>query len=251
VNRFFTFFRLFLAVLAVVTLLFGARTMYHLLAATKWSTWATQWRDMFFTLLRVVVATLIGSLWAIPLGVYIGTHATWTRRLQPVVQVVASFPAPMVFPMVTFVLLRLGVSLQFGAMVLMLFASQWYLLFNVIAGAAMIPAQMKDVAQIFRLSGWKYWRNIILPAIFPSLVNGWITAAGGAWNASIVAETVRYGDQLLSANGIGADITLAANAADFPSLASGVMIMVVTVVLINRLLWSSLYRLAETRFRMD
>jgi NitT/TauT family transport system permease protein len=229
----------------------GARGIYHLLAATTLQDWAVHLRDTFFTFLRVIAATLLGSLWTIPLGVFIGTHPKWTSRLQPVVQVVASFPAPMVFPLITFVLMKAGVSFQFGAVVLMLFASQWYILFNVISGATLIPHQMLDVARIFRVSGFEYWRAIILPAIFPSLVNGWITAAGGAWNSCIVSEYVLYGGYELSATGIGAAITDATQRADFPRLAGATITMIATVVLLNRFFWGGLYRLAETRFKLE
>jgi len=133
----------------------------------------------------------------------------------------------------------------------MLFASQWYILFNVISGATRIPQQMVDLVSVFNVRGLNYWSAIILPAIFPSLVNGWITAAGGAWNASIVSEFVLYGNDQLTATGIGAAITKAAQAGDFPGLAAAILVMVTTVVLLNRIFWGALYRLAETRFRLD
>jgi len=234
-----------------LAVIYGLRSMGELFARTNWLTWFYHFRDTFFTLLRVAAAVILGSLWAIPLGVFIGTHPQWTRRFQPVVQVVASFPAPMLFPIITFLLIQCGVSLEFGAVVLMLFASQWYILFNVISGATLIPQQMIDVADIFHVKGLEYWKAIILPAIFPSLVNGWISAAGGAWNACIVAEFVPFGDSLLTATGIGASISGAAHEGDFPRLAGSIITMVLTVVLLNRFLWGSLYRLAETRFRLE
>ncbi len=242
---------IFFVAMGGVAFVFGIYSMVELVAATPGKTWLLHIRDTFFTLLRVTAATLLGALWAVPLGVFIGTHPTWTRRLQPVVQVVASFPAPMLFPLLTALFLHVHLSLETGAVVLMLFASQWYILFNVISGATLIPHSLIDVAAIFHVRGFHYWRAIILPAIFPSLVNGLITAAGGAWNASIVAEIVSYGEVSLSATGIGSSITRAAQAADFPSLAGGILVMVTTVVVLNRLLWGSLYRLAETKFRLD
>jgi NitT/TauT family transport system permease protein len=230
---------------------FGLRSLVRMGTAVDAATWGRALRATGWTLARVIGAVGIGSLWAIPLGVLIGTRPAWTQRLQPVVQVVASFPAPMLFPLLTFVLLRLGMGVEVGAMVLMLFACQWYILFNVIAGASAIPAQLVDVAQVFRLRGISAWRAVLLPAVFPSLVNGWITAAGGAWNASIVAEVVPWGPGAHHANGIGAMITAAAEIADFPRLAGAIGVMVTIVVVLNRFFWRNLYRLAESRYRLE
>ena len=199
----------------------------------------------------MTIAVIVGSLWTIPIGVFIGTHPVWTRRLQPLVQIVASFPAPMLFPILTLVMMRMGVNFEWGSIVLMLFASQWYILFNVISGATLIPRDLIDLGLLFRLSGLQHWRAIIIPAIFPSLVNGWITATGGAWNASIVAEFVQQGDQKLVATGIGASITQAAQSGNFPQLATGIVVMITLVVLLNRLFWGSLYKLAETKYRLE
>jgi NitT/TauT family transport system permease protein len=237
--------------LGLAALLVGMRTMGDLMIATPGHTWLLYLRDTFFTFLRVTAAVVIGSLWTVPVGVFIGTNPVWTQRMQPVVQIVASFPAPMLFPILASVLLSAGISMEFGAVVLMLFASQWYILFNVISGATQIPRQILDVAEVFQLRGWQYWRSIIFPAIFPSLLNGWITAAGGAWNACIVSEIVQYGDRSEVATGIGSAITQAAQAGNFPVLAGAILMMVTTVVLLNRFFWGSLYRLAETKYRFD
>lgn len=232
-------------------LFWGGLKAREILSATALSTWLVLLRDLFFTFLRVTLAVVLGSLWTVPVGVFIGTNPKWTNRLQPVVQVVASFPAPMLFPMIIWLLDALGIGIEFGATILMLFASQWYILFNVISGATRIPKEMIDLAGVFRLKGVAQWKAILFPAIFPSLVNGWITATGGAWNASIVAEYLKVDDRMLVATGIGAAITKAAETADFPALASGVLIMVTIVVLLNRFFWNNLYRLAETRYRME
>ncbi len=230
---------------------FGVKGIYELLGANPLTTWLLQLRDTFFTFLRVTATVLIGSLWTIPVGVFIGIHPVWTRRLQPVVQIVASFPAPMLFPMIIFGLEYFHIDLEIGSIALMLFASQWYILFNVISGASLIPAQLMDVAKIFRLQGRHYWTDFILPAIFPSLLNGWITAAGGAWNASVVSEIVTYQGRELIATGIGSSITKAAQLGNYAALAGGIVAMVTTVVVLNRVFWSILYRLAETRFRLE
>ena len=207
--------------------------------------------DTGLTLVRVCLAVVLGSLWAIPVGVLIGTRPTLTRRLQPVVQIVAAFPFPMLFPLIVLGMDRLGIRLEFGSIALLMLSSQWYILFNIISGASAIPASVMEIAELFRIRGWPYWKSIIFPAIFPSLVNGWVTAAGGAWNACIVAEWVQAGDRVHQARGIGAAITVSAGAADFAALASGITVLVVTVVLINRFLWGWLYHRAETRYKMD
>ncbi|MFM8315751.1 MAG: ABC transporter permease subunit, partial [Deltaproteobacteria bacterium] len=142
-------------------------------------------------------------------------------------------------------------NFEWGSIVLMLFASQWYILFNVISGATLIPRDLIDLGFLYRLSGWRQWKAIIIPSVFPSLVNGWITAAGGAWNASIVAELVQQGNQKLVATGVGSSITEAARSGNFPALATGIVVMMTVVVLLNRLLWGSLYKLAETKYRLE
>ena len=239
-----------LIVLGAVATAYGFINMYRLVAATTWQTWAFHLRDTFYTLLRVTLSTALGALWTVPLGVWIGTHPVWTRRLQPVVQVVV-VPAPMLFPILTAILIKLGVRLDYGSVLLMLFASQWYILFNVISGATLIPHQMWISRESSESKAGIIGRAWILPAIFPSLVNGLITAAGGSWNACIVAEVVRVGNSELVARGIGATITQAAQAGDFARLGGAVLIMVSTVVILNRLFWNRLYRLAETRFRLE
>jgi len=238
-------------ILGVLFFIWAGTQMYQLISATKPSEWLLQLRNTFLTFLRVTSAVLIGSLWTIPVGVFIGTHPQWTRRLQPLVQIVASFPAPMLFPILTLMMIRLGINFEWGSVVLMLFASQWYILFNVISGATLIPKELIDLGLLFRLNGVQQWRAIIFPSIFPSLVNGWITAAGGAWNASIVAELVQQGEHKLIATGVGSSITQAAQTSNFPQLATGIVVMITIVVLLNRLLWGSLYKLAETKYRLE
>ncbi|MCB9253881.1 MAG: ABC transporter permease subunit [Bdellovibrionaceae bacterium] len=240
-----------LGVGSVAIFLLGARALYGLLSAVSPVTWVVQLRDTFYTGLRVAAAVVLGSLWTIPVGVWIGSHPRWTNRLQPVVQVAAAFPAPMIFPLLAYALLRFSVPFEFGSVLLMLVGSQFYILFNVIAGATQIPHSLNEVAQGFGVRGWHYWRAIVLPAIFPSLVNGWITASGGAWNASIVSEYVTFDGKVLAATGIGTSITEAAQRGDFAELAGGIFVMVTVLVLINRFFWGWLYKLSETRYRMD
>lgn len=244
-------FRIAAILIGLAFLVWAGQHMYTLISVTKLSDWLVQLRNTFYTFLRVTAAVILGSLWTIPTGVFIGTHPIWTRRLQPLVQVVASFPAPMLFPILTLLMVRLGFNFEWGSIILMLFASQWYILFNVISGATLIPRELIDLGLLFRLTGFQQWKTIILPSVFPSLVNGWITAAGGAWNASIVAELVQQGDLKLVATGVGSSITEAAQTSNFPQLATGVVVMITVVVLLNRLLWGTLYKLAETKYRLE
>jgi len=190
----------------------------------------------------------LGTLWALPAGIAIGISPRLSRALQPVVQVMASFPAPMLFPAVVAALTALGVSLDWGSVLLMLLGTQWYILFNVIAGAMAIPSDMQEAAVTFGLRGWRRFVTLSAPAVFPYLVTGWVTAAGGAWNASIVSEFVTFRGHVLAANGLGARISVAAAQADIPALAASVAVMAAVVVLFNRTVWRRLYRLAEQRF---
>ena len=163
---------------------------------------------------------------------------------------VASFPAPMLFPAVVALLAAAGVGIGWGSVLLMLLGTQWYILFNVVAGAMAIPADLREAARIYRLGTWDRMRALYLPAIFPYLVTGWVTAAGGAWNASIVSEYVSYGGKEIAADGLGARISVAAAAGDLPVLAGSVAVMAVVVVLFNRLVWRRLHAVAEERFSL-
>lgn len=216
---------------------------------------AERWRDILssagWTLGRVLLSTLLGTLWALPAGLAIGLSPRLSRVLQPVVQVVASFPAPMLFPAVIAGLRALGVGLGWGSVLLMLLGTQWYILFNVIAGAMAIPADLLEAAKAYRLTRWERFRGVYGPAVFTYLVTGWVTATGGAWNASIVAEYVTFQGTAVSANGLGAQISLAAEKADFPALAASVVTMSALVVLFNRAVWRRLYALAERRFSLN
>jgi NitT/TauT family transport system permease protein len=203
------------------------------------------------TLARVVVATALGTLWTVPAGLAIGLSPRLSRVLQPIVQIAASFPAPMLFATVLGVLGVLGVPLGLGSLVLMVMGTQWYILFNVIAGASTIPADLREAATTYRILGWQRFRTLYLPAIFPFLVTGWVTAMGGAWNASIVSEYVTYQHQVHSTIGLGALISAAADQKDMPLLAASVATMAVVVVGINRTLWRRLYRVAETRYALN
>jgi len=203
------------------------------------------------TLVRTFAALLIGTLWTVPLGVRVGLNPRLARRAQPLVQMAASIPATALFPVLLLVFIGLPGGLNVAAVALMLLGTQWYLLFNVIAGAQSIPSDLREAAAIYQLSGWRRWRTLILPAIFPYLITGLITATGGAWNASIVSEYVTFGNQTYETVGLGALIADAANGARFDRLAAGTIAMAALVLTINRLLWRRLFAVAEQRYHLD
>ncbi len=199
---------------------------------------------------RVIVLVIVATLIWVPIGVWIGLNPKVSRLAQPVVQVLASFPANFLFPIATAVLVSTGISLNWGGIVLMSLGAQWYILFNVIAGASSVPNDLREAAANLQLPRALWWRRLILPAIFPSYVTGGITAAGGAWNASIVAEVVSYGSITLVATGLGAYISQATSAGDSPRILIGVLVMSFYVVSLNRLFWRRLYALAQRRYSL-
>lgn len=203
------------------------------------------------TFLRVNVSLLIASAWTIPAGVAIGFHPRLARIAQPLAQIAASVPATALFPILLLAIVRLGGGLGIGSIALMLLGTQWYILFNVIAGAMAIPSDLREVADVFNLSSGERWRTVILPGIFPYLITGLVTASGGAWNASIVAEYFHIKEQTLSTLGLGAEISRATDTGNFPLLLLATIVMALMVVTVNRLVWRPLYHLAETRFRLD
>jgi NitT/TauT family transport system permease protein len=203
------------------------------------------------TLLRVVAALALGTLWTIPVGVAIGLSPRLAKLAQPLVQIAASVPATALFPIVMLGLIRAGGGLGLGSIVLLLLGTQWYILFNVIAGAMAIPTDLKEASALFRLGSRQRWRTLILPAIFPYLVTGLVTASGGAWNASIVAEYFRLKDQTYTTIGLGAAISSATEAGNFELLLASTVVMALVVVTINRVVWRRLYRLASERYTLD
>ncbi|MCT9093401.1 ABC transporter permease subunit [Streptomyces sp. ASQP_92] len=202
------------------------------------------------TLARVVVLVAAATVVWVPIGVWIGFSPRLTRIAQPVVQVLASFPANFLFPLAVWFFLKTGLSIDVGGILLMALGAQWYILFNTIAGAMSIPADLREAMDDLGVRGLRRWKRLILPGVFPAYVTGGITASGGAWNASIVAEVVTFGGTTLTATGLGAYIAKATAAGDFPHLLAGVAVMSLYVVGLNRLLWHRLYRLADTRFAL-
>ena len=203
------------------------------------------------TFLRVNTALILGALWTVPVGVAIGSSPRFARIAQPLVQMAASVPATALFPIILLFLLRLRGGLEIAAMLLMLLGTQWYILFNVIAGAMAIPTDLKEAARIFHFGSWDRWRLLILPGIFPYLVTGLVTASGGAWNASIVAEYFHFQGRIVSTAGLGSTISGASDSGHFDLLLASTLVMATVVVLINRLLWRRLYRLASSRFKLE
>ncbi|MEU7576254.1 ABC transporter permease subunit [Streptomyces sp. NPDC041068] len=196
---------------------------------------------------RVMVLVVFSTLVWVPIGAWIGMNPKVNRIAQPIVQVLASFPSNFLFPLAVVVLGASGISLNWGAIALMALGAQWYVLFNVIAGASSIPGDLREAADDLGLRGWLRWQKLILPAVFPSYTTGALAASGGAWNASIPGELVSYGTTTLTAVGIGAYITQATDSGDFARNVLGAVLMSVYVVIINRLLWRRLYRFAQRR----
>ena len=202
------------------------------------------------TLLRVAIMVVAATLIWTPIGVRIGFNPRLARIAQPLVQIGASFPANLIFPVAVLIFLRLHVNFEWGSILLIALGTQWYILFNVIAGASAVPGDLREAALVFRLRGWTLWRTLILPAIFPAWVTGALTAAGGAWNASIVAEVASWGTHKLTAHGLGAYVAAATEKGDWPAIIFGIATMSAIVVLLNRLVWRPLYALAEGRYRL-
>ena len=235
----------------VLALMGGAWALIQILHHLPLDEWGRILGAGGVTLARVIASTAIGTLWAVPAGLAIGLNPRLSRMLQPVIQITASFPAPMLFPLVVGGLSLAGIPLGWGSILLMLMGTQWYILFNVIAGATAIPSDLKEAAQTYHLSRWRRFRTLYLPVVLPYLVTGWVTAAGGAWNASIVSEYVIYKGEGLTTWGLGSTISQAAEKADLPLLTASVVVMALIVVLINRTLWQRLYHLTEERFSLS
>jgi NitT/TauT family transport system permease protein len=203
------------------------------------------------TFLRVNLSLLLAAAWTIPVGVAIGSRPQLARVAQPLAQILASVPATALFPVILLALVRLGGGMGLGSIALMLLGTQWYILFNVIAGAMAIPTDLKEVATLFRFSKVERWKKVILPGIFPFLITGMVTASGGAWNASIFAEYFTLNGKALKTLGLGEQINEATANGQFPIILLGTILISLMVVTTNRLLWRRLYRLAETRYRLD
>lgn len=207
--------------------------------------------DGLMTAIRVVVAITFSSLVWIPLGILIGLNPRATQIVQPIAQFLAAFPMNLIFPVVVWMILRFGLNINVWATPLMVLGAQWYILFNVIAGAALIPKNLHHAVGTLSVRGWLWWRRLMLPGVFPYYITGAITAAGAAWNVSIIAEVVSWGKTQLSATGLGAYIVKVSTEGDFPRLALGIVIMSLYVIAFNRIIWRPLYNLAESRYKLN
>jgi NitT/TauT family transport system permease protein len=203
------------------------------------------------TFLRVNASLLISAAWTIPVGVAIGMNPKIARLVQPLAQVLASVPATAFFPILLIGLVKIGGGLGIGSIALMLLGTQWYILFNVIAGAMSIPSDLREVSTLFHFTRWQRWTKLILPGIFPYLITGMITASGGAWNASVMAEYSHVKDRTLETIGLGAQIDAATDSGQFAILLLATIMISLIVVTMNRLVWRRLYRLAETRYKLE
>jgi len=237
-----------------------------LVAVVIWAAWSViayirarlGWPDLeeavaegFITFFRVVVLIAIASLIWVPVGVYVGLRPALAERVQPIAQFLAAFPANVLFPFVVAGIATYHLNPDIWLSPLIVLGTQWYILFNVIAGASVFPSDLSEASTLYRLKRWQWWRKVILPGIFPYYVTGALTASGGSWNASIIAEVVSWGDTKLQAHGLGAYIANATAAGDFHRVVLGVGVMSVFVVVVNRVLWRRLYALADRRLRLD
>jgi len=242
---------LLLAFAALAVVAWGAMQAVLMLRTVSWPDLKLLFEGAAATFLRVNAALLISAAWTIPVGVAIGLNPRLSRIVQPTAQVLASIPATAFFPIILIGLVRIGGGLGIGSIALMLLGTQWYILFNVIAGAMSIPSDLREVASLYRFTRWQRWTRLILPGIFPYLITGMVTASGGAWNASVYAEYSHLKDSTLQTIGLGAEISSATDSGRFPIILLATILISLMVVTMNRLVWRRLYRLAETRYKLE
>jgi NitT/TauT family transport system permease protein len=240
----------FSALLALVVIAIIKIFTYLIYSPTKIN-WCELTKAGGRTLVRVLLSTMIGTLWALPAGLAIGLSTRLSRIFQPIVQIAASFPAPILFPLIIATLIKFNIGYNSGCILLMLLGTQWYILFNVIAGAMAIPNDLREVATSFNFSRWQRLKSLYLPAIFSYLLTGWVTASGGAWNASIIAEYYNTGTMAFKPSGLGTIISSAAYNGDYTTLVAGTLLMSIIVIAFNKLVWKPCYALACTRYSMD
>jgi NitT/TauT family transport system permease protein len=205
----------------------------------------------FYTLLRVLILLFLATIVWVPIGVYIGLRPRLAEKIQPLAQFLAAFPANVVFPIAVILILRWHLNPDIWLSFLIIFGTQWYILFNVVGGASAFPNDLREVAANFRIGGLDWWMKVVLPGVFPYYITGALTASGGSWNAAIVAEYVKWGDDTVKANGIGAYIAEATAAGDYSKIVLGVATMSIFVICLNRTLWRPLSNFAQRRLRLD
>jgi len=236
---------------AMSGLAYAVVKMLSLAVSVSWSDLRTIVLGAGATFLRVEFVLALAALWTIPVGIAIGLHPRLSAIAQPIAQIAASVPATALFPIILVVLIRVGGGLGIGSVVLLLLGTQWYILFNVIAGATAIPTDLKEVCDVYQFKRVQRWRRLFLPGVFPYLITGFVTASGGAWNASIVAEYFHFRGQTISTVGLGGVISQATDSGNFRTLMAATLVMAMIVVTINRVLWRRLYALASTRFKLE
>ena len=237
-----------------IVIVAAAWTSVKVIQMTAPSLHLSDLRTVFFdgllTMLRVAVLIAIATIIWVPIGIWVGLNPRLTQLIQPLAQFLAAFPANLLFPIAVFLIVRYDLSPNIWLSPLMILGTQWYILFNVIAGASAFPTDFREAADTFHIRGWRWWSEVMLPGIFPYYVTGAITASGGAWNASVVSEAVTWGKTSLTATGLGAYITQMTNAGDFPRIALGIAMMSLLVIATNRFFWRPLYAIAENRTRL-
>jgi NitT/TauT family transport system permease protein len=238
--------------LVVLGIAWAGWTLFqHARSELAWSDAADVFANGLLTLVRVAVLIGLATVIWVPIGVTVGLRPRLAEKVQPLAQFLAAFPANLLFPVAVWLIVRFGLEPKVWLSPLMILGTQWYILFNVIAGASAFPGDFREAAASFRISGWRWWRDVMLPGIFPYYVTGAITASGGAWNASIVSEAVTWGSTRIDGSGLGAYIARMTEAGDYPRIALGIAVMSTLVVAMNRLLWRPLYVFAERRARLD
>ncbi len=241
---------LWLALVAAALLAAAWLVIGYVAAHLAWHDALTAFGLGLITMARVLVLIALASLVWVPIGVWIGLRPRWAERLQPVAQFLAAFPANVLFPFAVIAIVHWHLNIDIWLSPLMVLGTQWYILFNVIAGASAIPNDLREAAGMFRVRSWQWWRTLAIPGIFPYYVTGALTASGGSWNASIVAEAVSWGSERLEAHGLGTYIAKATTAGDFPRVTLGIAVMSIFVIGFNRFLWRPLYAYADRRLRL-
>jgi NitT/TauT family transport system permease protein len=243
--------RAWLGIVILMALAGAVMVVQYIAAHLSWRDVVTAFGLGFLTLARVLVLIALASLIWVPVGVWIGLRPAWAERVQALAQILAAFPANVLFPFAVMAIVAFRLNPNIWLSPLMVLGTQWYILFNVIAGASALPGDLREAAAVYKLSSWTWWRTFALPGIFPYYVTGALTASGGSWNASIVAEVATWGHTHVEAAGLGAFIANATAAGDAPRVIAGVAVMSLFVIALNRSLWRPLYALAERRFRLN
>ena len=238
-------------VVAVTTIYVAWRIIDFIDAELGWGDLLEVLTLGFYTLIRVVILIIVATVVWVPIGVMVGLRPKLAERVQPIAQFLAAFPSNLLFPVAVMGILYYHLNPDIWLSPLIILGTQWYILFNVVAGATTYPNELREAAANFKIRGWQWWRQAMLPGIFPYYVTGAITASGGAWNASIVAEIVKWGPDTVKAHGLGAYITETTTAADYPKIVLGVAVMSFFVIVFNRIVWRPLYTYAERRLRLD